>query len=689
MVLATSGLTGAEKPNIVVILSDDLGWGSVGCYGADPKLVRTPGIDRLAKEGRRFTDANTPSSVCSPTRYALMPGQYCWRTSAKSGVLSTFSPLHIQPGQMNMASLLKKHGYNTAAVGKWHLGYGDGKGAANFRADYTAELSPGPLDIGFDYHFGVPSNHGDMTGIFVENRFVYGLRSGRIPAGMRLPGPQPDDDHFKATYTKEDTEGARGNPFAIDAPRRVNERVMPMLTSKAVGFIEKQKAGTPFFLYYTPVAVHNPITPDKDLAGKSAAGVYGDWIHELDRSVAAVLEALDRTGLAKDTLVIFTSDNGGVNKPNITDSPQTKALNAGLKIVGPWKGGKHTVWQGGFRVPFIVRWPGKAPAGTTCEDMVSVTDILATTAAIVGEALPPPDTAAQDSCSFLAAILAEKEAKPSRPDMFTHSSDGVFALRQGPWKWIEGVPVSGLKAATRKAHADEFKPQLYNLVDDPAETKDVSAANSEVVQKLSALLVRYRDGGYSRELPPIVEKPKPVVVAPLVGESTLSLPASLEKPAPWAVANGAWAVKDGAIWGGQKKGEKPGAALRAPLGLTDATLEYQLSFDGADRHSLRVQVAGGKRSFRIEVSPGHVGITKNPEPGEAQNKTQPLARQAITLDQNTWYPVRITFKGTTTTVEIAGVTLQATDEILGLQKELMNLLVFDKSLGFRGLKLVR
>jgi len=234
-------------------------------------------------------------------------------------------------------------------------------GSPKWRTDYTAELKPGPLEIGFDYHFAVPSNHGDLTGVFVENRYVYGLRSGKLPPGMKLPGPAADDDDFKGTYTKDDTESKRADPMPMDAPRRVNERVMPVLTAKAVKWIEQQRPGHPFFLYFTPVAVHNPITPDKDLAGRSRAGLYGDWIHELDRSVGGILEALDRKGFAKDTLVIFSSDNGGVFKPFITDSLQTQAFKAGLKVNGPLRGGKHNVWEGGFKVPFLVRWPGQAP----------------------------------------------------------------------------------------------------------------------------------------------------------------------------------------------------------------------------------------------------------------------------------------------------------------------------------------
>jgi arylsulfatase A len=322
----------AAKPNIVIILSDDYGYGSAGCYGANPTLVTTPNIDRIAKEGRRFTDANTTSSVCSPTRYSVLTGRYCWRTSLKSEVLSTFAPLHIETTRLNMASLLKKHGYATASVGKWHLGYGTADDSPKWRTDYTAELSPGPLDIGFDYHFSVPSNHGDVAGVFVENRFVYGLRSGKIPAGMKVAGPVPDDDDFKPTYTAEDMENPKGGVkiLDLDAPRRKNERVMKVLTDKASAWIQQQPKDKPFFLYFTPVAVHAPITPDKDIAGQSKGGLYCDWIHELDRSVGRILDTLDKMGVADNTLVVFSSDNGGVKELAREDLWSTKAWHAGL-----------------------------------------------------------------------------------------------------------------------------------------------------------------------------------------------------------------------------------------------------------------------------------------------------------------------------------------------------------------------
>lgn len=690
LALCSVPLQAADHPNVIVILSDDFGYGSAGCYGADPKLVRTPNIDRLAMEGRRFTDANTTSSVCSPTRYSVMTGRYCWRTSARSGVLSTFAPLHIETTRLNMASLLKKHGYATAAVGKWHLGYGTATDAPNWRPDYTAELSPGPLDIGFDYHFGVPSNHGDVTGIYVENRFVYGLRSGKIPAGMKIAGPVPDDDNFQASYGPEDMENPKGAAriVEVDAPRRKNQRVMATLTDKATTWLRQQPREKPFFLYFTPVAVHNPVTPDKDLAGKSAAGLYGDWIHELDRSVGKILDTLDQLGVAKDTLVIFSSDNGGVKVPSRVDTPQTKALNAGLAVNGPLRGGKHNVWEGGFKVPFLARWPAKVPAGSVCKEMVSLADILATTAEVVGEPLPAVEKAAEDSRSFLPALLGDGKG---RSDIIVHSSEGVFAIRKGPWKWIEGVPVDDIKPASRKAHGDEFKPQLYNTAEDVAETKDVSAAHPEIVAEMKALLNRYRDGGYSRELPPEGVKPVTASVSlpqaqgqVLLNESLQTMPGK-----PWAVARGEWSAKDGGVWGKQSGPKDQGATLHVPVSLTDGTIEYEIQFDGANRHSLRVECAGKKNSFRIEVSRARLGLTKNPSPGQSKDATEPLAGKPMQLEPKQWYPVRITFKGSEATVQVNDTTIKGSHAVIGEPKSGINLLVFGEKAAFRNVRVVQ
>ncbi|RBP38658.1 arylsulfatase A-like enzyme [Roseimicrobium gellanilyticum] len=680
----------SSLPNIVVILSDDFGYGSTNAYGADPKLVQTPNMDRLAKEGRRFTDANTTSSVCSPTRYSLLTGRYCWRTTEKHGVLSTFSPLHIESSRLNMASLLKKHGYTTAAVGKWHLGYGKATENPNWRTDYTAELSPGPLDIGFDYHFGVPANHGDLTGVFVENRFVYGLRSGNFPKGIKIPGPGADEEqNFQSTYGPEDTEVGRGNILPLDAPRRKNERVMAQLTLKATRWIEQQPKDKPFFLYFTPVAAHNPITPDKDLAGKSPAGSYGDWIHELDRSVGGILEALEKKGVAQNTLVLFTSDNGGVVKTD-DDTPQSQAYKAGLKVNGALRGRKHDVWEGGFKVPFMVRWPGQVQAGSVSHDMISVADILATTAEIIGEPLPSADKAAEDSRSFLAALKGHAKS-PVRDDMIVHSSDGVYAIRKGPWKWVEGVPAEGIKLAARKKNGSQFRPQLFNTKDDPAEEKDVSAAHPEVVEELRVLLVRYRDGGYSRELPPVVTKQTEKIATMDKAAGGVVLEATLQEVpgAPWVARKDNWTARDGGLWGSQLAKDKNGAVMRVPASLTDGVIDYEISFDGADRHSLRIEWGDKKGSFRVEVSPEMVGLTKNPSAGEAKDAIERIARKPVKLAQKTWYPVRITFKGDKATVQVNDVTIEGTHAVLGESKNALNFLVFESSAGFRNVRVTR
>jgi hypothetical protein len=523
--------------------------------------------------------------------------------------------------------------------------------------------------------------------VFVENRFVYGLRTGKIPAGMKLHGPDSDDPNFKATYGSEDTEGGKATFLDLDAPRRVNERVMPLLTTKAAEWITQQKKGTPFFLYYTPVAVHNPVTPEKDIAGQSKAGPYGDWILELDRSVGGVLKALDDKGIAQDTLVIFTSDNGGVYTPT-RDTVQTQAFKAGLKVNAGLRGGKHDVWEGGFKVPFITRWPAKIPAGTECSDMISLADILATTAAIVGEKLPAAATGAEDSFNALPAFIGTKDAASTRDHMFIHSSDGVFAIRKGPWKWIEGIPVSDIKLGARKAHATQFKPQLYNVKEDPAETKDVSAQNPEVVKELSALVNRYRDGGYSRELPPIVEKKSQAGLPTLMGKDLVWHDFTVLPTKPWTLTRGAWQVHDNALWNPAPKTEEQGATLTGPLPITDGTLEYDMKLHTAGRHSLRIHTAG-KHSFRIVVSSTVLEITKNPDQGQDKSQTEPLARQKIKLNAEDWQTLRITFKGDQVTAQIAGVTATGKHPVIAEAKEQLNMIVFDGVAGFRNLRVVK
>ena len=476
--LSTPRMAAGTKPNIIVILADDLGWGSAGCCGADEALLRTPAIDRLAREGRCFTQAYVSASICTPSRYSFLTGRYCWRGPLKFEVIGSTDPLLIESGRPTVASMLRQQGYTTAVIGKWHLGFGSSK-----PVDYTASLKPGPLETGFDYFYGIPSNHGDGTGVYLDTTKeadgssvvkVEGLRSSKLePFGKTAYG---------------------GQFIGLDAPQRVNEEVMPHLTQKAISWIDTQRAtGKPFFLYFSSVAAHSPSTPSDKTKGTSKAGIYGDWIHELDRSVGDLTAALDRMGLSENTLLVFTSDNGGEDRNFARD--ERKAIAEGLKINGPLRAGKHSIFEGGLRVPFIVRWPGRIPAGSTGGESLCLVDLYATFANLVGAELPPPAAGAEDSFNMLPAMLGEQSTGPSRPPIVGHSGWGVFSVRKGPWKWIEG------KYATKKrpkGSGDQFEPQLYHLGDDPGETRNLIKEHPEIATELSALLETWRQQGHSR-----------------------------------------------------------------------------------------------------------------------------------------------------------------------------------------------
>jgi len=471
VMLLTTGesmVAAAERPNIMIILADDLGYGSLNSYGAEVSHIHTPNIDRLAEQGRRFTDANTPSSVCSPTRYGLLTGRYDWRTNQKHGVINTTDPLHIEVSRPTLGSLLKSVGYRTAAIGKWHLGY------TNSKHDFMQPLTPGPQDIGFDYHFAVPQNHGDASGVYVRNREVVGLRSDQtVPSG-------------KSPY---------GRDFmGIDAPQRVDENVMDELTTDAIGWLEQQTDETPFFLYFAPVAIHFPYTPSDKTSGTSGTGLYGDWIHELDRSIGRILDTLDQMNVADDTLVIFTSDNGGVLMTE-GERPEAKAYRAGFRCNGQWRGRKHSIYEGGFRVPFLVRWPRYVQPGTVSDETINLVDMYATLASLIDQPVSPNEAVAEDSFNVLPAILGVPQEEPLRPSMIVHSPNGNFAIRNGHWKYIEGKPSSTLK---RPPQQGELHAQLYNLQDDPGEQHNVINEHPDVAKRLATLLEKQRALGRSR-----------------------------------------------------------------------------------------------------------------------------------------------------------------------------------------------
>lgn len=464
-----------QQPNVVFILADDLGYGSINAYGADKSLLRTPVLNRLAEESMIFTDASTPASICSPTRIGFLTGTYPWRTSLKFGVVHPHDPLIIDPDTRTIADVFHDQGYQTAAIGKWHLGYGTKK-----RVDHASKLTPGPLDLGFDYHFGVPQNHGDNWGVYVENDHVFGLRSKKISPFSR--------SFYGDRY------------IGIDAPHRINKDVTPELADKAVEWLKGLDKEKPFFLYFAAVAVHRPITPSDEMWGMSDCGPYGDFIQDLDQSVGTILGALDYMGVSENTIVIFTSDNGGEFGFKEKNAPETFAIRKGLKLNGDLRGDKESIWEGGTRVPFMVKWPGKVTPGSVSNALLNIVDVFATLDEIVSNNKSGSGKSGSDSFSFLG-ILLQNEASNSRETMVTADVSGRHAIRSKNWKYIddtppEGLPEEGISRFWKKG----FQPQLYDLEKDPGETVNLYDSRPEVVEKLKKEL-NYLRKNESRQLP--------------------------------------------------------------------------------------------------------------------------------------------------------------------------------------------
>ncbi len=461
LLLAASSLNAAqETPNIVIILADDLGYGSANCYGADLQHIRTPNINRLAEEGMQFLDANTPGSVCSPTRYALLTGRYAWRGRLKYGVLSPpEGPLLIEPELLTLPKYLKEHGYQTAQLGKWHLGYTN----LDVVEDLSAQpLEPGPRSLGFDYHFGVPNNIDWLPKVYVENESIWGLRSkGKSPYG-------------KSSYKRQPYHG-------YDAPQRVTTKVNQDLSDAARNWISKavrQNPEQPFFLYFAPVAVHNPISPSEKWRGSSGVGAYGDYIHDVDHSVGEVLDALAYNGVLDDTIVIFTSDNGG----DVGGVEEKQARELGFKNYGSLRGDKHTIWEGGFKVPFVVRWPKAIKQGTQSDLMINIVDIFATLQELVGGEVLDPQTAGADSFSFASELFGDAPTETSRQTMVLNNVLGVVAIRRNEWKYIEGKAVKPLTLGQQKNPSEELSPRLHNLKQDPAEANNLIDVFPEIAR---------------------------------------------------------------------------------------------------------------------------------------------------------------------------------------------------------------
>lgn len=485
--VATSIAQEVGKPNVVVILADDLGYADLSCYGGK---IATPHIDALASEGMRFTDAHSSSSVCTPTRYGLLTGRYNWRSKLQRGVLGGLSPRLIEPDRLTLASMLKQQGYHTACVGKWHLGMDwvlhPGKQVSELNietpeqvlsVDYTKPITGGPNSVGFDYYFGISASLDMVPYTFIENDRVTAL-----PTETR---------RFPMMDGRDNGGQTREGPAA---PQFDAADVLPELARVSCDYIDRRAAeargGRPFLLYVPLASPHTPILPTAEWRGKSGINPYADFVMQSDAAVGEILAALERNGLADETVVIFTSDNGC--------SPQAKFAELaehGHAPSGPLRGHKADIFEGGHRVPFIARWAGQVPSGSESAQLVCLTDVLATVAEIIGYALP--DAAGEDSFSFLASLRGE--AKPGREHLVSHSINGSFAIRRGPWKLLLCSDSGGWSAPRPGTPpAAKLPPlQLYHLENDLAEQHNLEEREPERVDELLALLERLVADGRS------------------------------------------------------------------------------------------------------------------------------------------------------------------------------------------------
>jgi len=460
----------SSKPNIVIILADDLGYGDPGCYNPKSKIA-TPNIDRLAREGLMFTDAHAAGPLCHPSRYGLITGRYPFRTDVSRWPKQ---PL-IEHGQMTIASLLKSQGYRTAMVGKWHLGFSED--------GYDKPLSGGPVDCGFDTFFGTRAST-DIPPYF----YISGDRAATPPTDHI-------EEHHSEGWSSNQGEFWRAGGIA---PGLALKDVLPRLTDEALHVIDSQVRANqtnqrPFMLYFALTAPHTPWLPSPEFSGKSGAGMYGDFTMMMDAEIGRILAALDKSGLAEDTLVIFTSDNGPVWY-------QADVERFGHASAGGWRGMKSDAWEGGHRMPFIVRWPGRVKPGTTTDQTICFTDLLATFAEICGAALPPD--AGLDSFSFLPVLEGVQPGdKPIRPPIVMQAGSvaSMMMIRSGDWKLINGLGSGGFtKPSSIKPKPGEPAVQLYNLRSDSAETVNLAAKYTDKVNELMAAMKAIVERGSSR-----------------------------------------------------------------------------------------------------------------------------------------------------------------------------------------------
>ncbi len=498
-----------QLPNIVIIMADDLGYGDFSSYGA--QKVKTPAVDALANGGMRFTDAHTASSLCSPSRYSLMTGRYSWRTPLRAGVLTWFAKPLIEQNRMTLASLLKQSGYYTACVGKWHLGFewalkpnapanpdstvfGSWEVSTQDHIDFSKPVKQGPVERGFDYYYGIAASNNMIPFVFIEN------------------------DRVKQSPTIKKEYVYDTDQESIRAPEWNLETLDADLTKKAVNVIDRhfqQKTDKPLFLYYPTSAIHRPCLPTST-KGKSQAGLRGDMILEFDQIVADVVAALKRNNAFENTLIIITSDNGGVPgdavlplekyREDLGDlfypvmagkftpqyiNPQGNAVTKKGWITydhasaGPYRGHKSDAWEGGHRVPLIMHWPGNIKEKTEMAGTVCNVDLLATLAELTGKKLTAAE--GEDSYSFLPAVLG-KSASTGRSSLtMVAGGSGAYVVRIGDWKYIEGGrPAWGQTFYSNGPKTKDF--QLYNLKEDPKEEHNLFTAQPERIATFKKLI---------------------------------------------------------------------------------------------------------------------------------------------------------------------------------------------------------
>tara|TARA_B100002019_G_scaffold125566_1_gene108206 strand:+ start:2797 stop:4722 length:1926 start_codon:yes stop_codon:yes gene_type:complete len=465
-ILLTASITAFanNKPNVLIYLADDLGYGSINTYGAPENLVHTPYLNQLAEKGVQFNNAYTPASVCTPTRYSMLTGEYSWRSRLKRFTLSKTDYTLIDWDRLSLAKWMQSQGYTTAHVGKWHLGYKAEGPVLNLLGD----LSPGPVGVGFDYHFGVPANLEDRHKVYIENNKIWGLRSDKI------------EPYGSTWYARR--KGNVGPYTGYDAPQRVTENVMTMTTDKAVEWLEKQSDEKPFFLYYAAVAVHNPIEPAPELRGSSNCGLYGDFIQEVDHTFGRLVECLREKGMLENTLIIFASDNGG--ERYASGMPHCEAEEAGLSINGPNKGKKGQIWEGAFKTPLIISHPkGLVPLGLQSNARVSVVDFYATLADYIAGTKALKQIDAPDSISFKKELLNPEKSFFKRAPLILSDREGRKAIHFDHWKYIE--------AGTGK---NNQQAMLFNLKNDPMERHNVLSKYQKVAKKGHQLLEKLVDG---------------------------------------------------------------------------------------------------------------------------------------------------------------------------------------------------